>query len=113
MKAFDTINHNFLLRKFEGYGARGVLRDWFKLYFSESKRDVQLVRTILSFQSVNCGVPPDSILGPLLIIIYKRFTKFCGKLIPYLFADDTKVCIGRKKKASKLLTQKLEIYYTG
>ena len=31
-KAFDTVNHNFLLQKLEFHGTRGIPLDWFKNY---------------------------------------------------------------------------------
>ena len=33
-KAFDTVNHQILLRKLDNYVVRGIVKEWFALYLS-------------------------------------------------------------------------------
>ena len=34
-KAFDTVDHNILLKKLDFYGFRGMIQDWFESYLRE------------------------------------------------------------------------------
>ena len=89
-KAFDTLNHDILLKKLEYYGVRGIALDWFKSYLSNRKQCVSLGGVISSLKSVTHGVPQGSILGPLLFILYINDIINCSKYFIFiLFADDT------------------------
>ena len=66
-KAFDTIDHEILLDKLYHYGFRGVSHAWFTNYLSNRKQMVSYNSTLSSSESVKCGVPQGSILGPLLL----------------------------------------------
>ena len=69
-KAFDTVDHQILLAKFNHYGIRGVSNDWFKSYLSNRNQYVSINGYEFSLAVINCGVPQGSALGPLLFLLY-------------------------------------------
>ena len=89
-KAFDTVNHEILLKKLEYYGVRGIQLKWFTSYLSNRLQYVCYNNTKSSITQISCGVPQGSILGPLLFIIYINDLPQVSKLFDcFLFADDT------------------------
>ena len=69
-KAFDTIDHHILLQKLANYGIRGNALKWLSSYLSERTQCVSLGDIRSDFSTIRCGVPQESVLGPLLFIIY-------------------------------------------
>jgi len=70
-KAFDTLDHNILLRKLEYYGIRGTALMWLKSYLQNHSQFVAYNGHNYIKLSLTCGVPQGfSILGPLLFLIY-------------------------------------------
>ena len=93
-KAFDTVDHNILLKKLEYYGIRGVCLDWFKSYLTVRKQYVTYNGIPSSTKLIQCGVPQGSILGPLLFLLYiNDLPNVCKSADPILFADDTNLFI--------------------
>ena len=124
-KAFDTINHGILLLKLEKYGFRGKCSEWFKSYLSQRTQRVEANGVTSSWAKIDCGVPQDSILGPLLFIVYINDLPLSCKLTEVLlFADERqnfeqaaktskkqyywnkfKSCIGDSRQTYKLLNE--------
>ena len=91
-KAFDTVNHDILLRKLEHYGIRNVALDWFKSYLTRRKQFVHINGENSETKSITCGVPQGSVLGPLLFLLYiNDLPNISKKLKFFLFADDTNI----------------------
>ena len=91
-KAFDTINHNILLKKLEYYGIRGMALEWFRSYLFQRRQYVSYLSTNSDTEIMSFGVPQGSVLGPLLFILYSndipRPLSYCKSI---LFADDTTI----------------------
>ena len=89
-KAFDTVNHEILLYKLSHYGIRGSAFDWFKSYLSNRSQFITYNGVASTAKQINCGVPQESILGPLLFLMYiNDLYNVCQESVPILFADDT------------------------
>ena len=88
--AFDTVNHDILLKKLKSYGIMGQDLDILKSYLSNRRQKCQVDRFVSSERFIECGVPQVSILGPLLFLLYINDLPKCLKNTrPHLFADDT------------------------
>ena len=65
-KAFDTVDHQILLKKMEHYGIRDTPKVWFHNYLSEREQFVCIDGIESDKKTITCGVPQGSVLGPLL-----------------------------------------------
>ena len=75
-KAFDTVDHKILTKKLQLYGIKGCNLGWFESYLSNRKRFIIYAGKQTNIETITCGVPQSSILGPLLFLICRRYKPF-------------------------------------
>jgi hypothetical protein len=69
------LRHEVLLSKLEHYKVTEIILNWFRSYFNYRRKRVSLDfiaihRFWSDWESMNCGVPQGSVLGPILFYIY-------------------------------------------
>ena len=76
-KAFDTADHQILLKRLEQYGIAGDHLRWFENYLKDRQQFVSFEYNSTKKVTVTCGVPQGSILHTSKV------------LNPIIFTDDT------------------------
>ena len=87
-KAFDTIDHQILMRKLYHYGFRGNMHNYIRSYFMNRKQFTQVGDYKSDEKEITKGVPQGSLLGPLLFCLYINDIAAAVKVDVVLFADD-------------------------
>ena len=95
-KAFDTVQHDILLKKLQHYGVRGKAFQLLSSYLLDRKQFTKIQNNTSDLASILWGVPQGSVLGPLLFLIYINDLPNASELNSWLFADDTALAMSAK-----------------
>ena len=96
-KAFDTVGHAGIINKLLDYGITGTPQEWITDYLFNRHQQVSFQQTLSRPESIVCGVPQGSILGPLLFVSYINditTALHAAKVVKY--ADDTIIFYSNK-----------------
>ena len=97
-KAFDTFDHQILLKKMKYLGFSKNTISWFKSYLCERKFQISINTSYSSPANLLCGVPQGSILGPLLFLLYINGLPQAFVSDSLLYTDDTHIVFQHKSE---------------
>ena len=114
-KAFDTIDHEILLKKLEAYGVRGLAHKWFKDYLGKRTHAVKFKNILSCPKTLNVGLPQGSLISPVLFLLFiNDLPNLSPAITPLLFADDTTLCFSGPSLPNLNISvnQNLEIFHS-
>ncbi len=111
-KAFDSVNHRFLLDKLKLSGIDGAVLNWIKSYLSNLSYQVQIDGVLSEEASCLSGVPLGSVIGPLLFLYINDLPTALGDSA-FLFADDVKMVFPRSQSSNLLSSLSSAWTWTG
>lgn len=93
-KAFDSVNHRFLLAKLESFQLGKGLIGWIEKFLVGRQINVVVEGERSQSGVPTSGVPQGSVLGPLLFLLFVNDLALQLENPCYMFADDLKI-VGR------------------
>ena len=109
-KAFDTIDHEIILRKLSYFGADQATIKWFQSYLSDRTQRCNVNGSLSTTSTVTCGALQGNILGPLPFLMYTNDLPNCLRdAAPRMFADDTNITLFAKTVADLKLAVTSEL----
>ena len=105
-KAFDSVDHQILLRELQEVGASTSVLQWFNSYLTNRCQVVRIHTAVSDPLLVECGVRPGSILGPLLFSIYVNdLPEAPRNCSTECYVDDTKLFVSFHSQDSRRIVE--------
>jgi len=111
--AFDTIDHDILIKRFEhSYGITSKALSWMKSYLTDRSQCVCVGESFSKYVKLCYGVPQGSVLGPRMYCLYSvpvgNIIRQHG-LSYHIYADDTQLYIKVNTTALNQTKRSLEL----
>ena len=90
-KAFDRAPNKRLLTKISGYGIKENVLNWIGDFLRNRKQRVIVNGISSDWRNITSGIPQDSVLGPILFLIFINDMPKVIQCLVKLFADDAKL----------------------
>ena len=113
-KAFDTVNHEILLKKLKHCGFLGTELKWSTCYLGDRKQYTVAGAIKSQLGNILHGVPQGSCLGPLFFLVYINDLPYCiNHGISELYVEDTGLSASGEKvdDVEKLINLVLDKIY--
>jgi len=112
-KAFDSCDHNILIKKISKIGITGSSLELIKSYLKDREQEIWINGVFGGKFVINIGVGQGTILGPTFFKIYIMDLHKVTKMLCVKFADDSNFLgVGKTKdEAEKLVNEELEKIY--
>ena len=104
---FDIVDHDILLKRLEvSFGMCGTPLKWMRSYVSGHTQTAIVNQSKSSMVKLSCGFPQESVLGPLLFILYSKDMSATIRrhgLWNHWYADDTQVYFYKPEEVDSLI----------
>jgi hypothetical protein len=87
-KAFDTVNHDILIKKLGYYGIRGIAKNWFISYLSDRQQSIIIKYVTSDPMSISCGIPQGSVFGPIMFYYILMISIFALQSLIFISNKD-------------------------
>ena len=114
-KAFDCLNHDLLIAKFEAYGFNNEALIFIQDYLSNRSQRTKVNSEYSLYRDIKHGVPQGSILGPLLFNIFlndiflfvkdSKITNYADDNTPYATEDSIEKLLETLEKETNILLE--------